>query len=290
MKISACTFINRGMSLGYPFIESIRSALHLVDEFVIAVGPEPDGTRERIEAIGDDRIRIIDTTWSPDAPKGFVYSQQTMIALYNGTGRWVLSLQGDEAIHESDCPGLRDLVIRADADGRADAISMPYHHFYGRPDLVATGPRWYRREARLVRMADRRVIVPSDAQYLVNISGRRRLSYLKAVESNARIYHYGWARSLESHVRKIESTAEFWQEPPRRASPYESMDPSILKPFTGSHPAEMAPWLETSANRDFEPDPDFKPSRKDRRYRLKGMLERITGRDLSTTHVRPIRL
>ncbi len=290
MKISACAFINRGMSLGYPFIESIRSALHLVDEFVIAVGPDPDGTRERIEAIGDDRIRIIDTTWAPDAPKGFVYSQQTMLALYNCTGRWVLSLQGDEAIHEKDCPGLRDLVVRADADGRADAISMPYHHFYGRADLVATGPRWYRREARLVRMADRRVIVPSDAQYLVNISGRRRLSYLKAVESEARIYHYGWARSLESHVRKIESTAEFWQEPPRRASPYETMDPSILEPFTGTHPAEMAPWIAESANRDFEPDPDFKPSRKDRRYRLKGMLERITGRDLSTTHVRPIRL
>lgn len=284
MKISACAFINRGMSLGYPFIESIRSALHLVDEFVIAVGPEPDGTRERIEAIDDERIRIIDTTWSPDAPKGFVYSQQTMLALYNCTGRWVLSLQGDEAIHEADCAELRDLVIRA------DGISMPYHHFFGRADLVATGPRWYRREARLVRMAGRRVIVPSDAQYLINIAGRTQLRYLKAVASEARIYHYGWIRSLESHVRKIESTAEFWQEPPRRASPYESMDPSILRPFTGSHPAEMAPWIATSANRDFEPDPNFKPSRKDRRYRLKAMIERVTRRDLSTTHFRPIEL
>jgi hypothetical protein len=290
MKISGCTFINKGVQLGYPFIESIRSALHLVDEFVIALGPDTEEDRALIEAIGDDRIRIIDTTWSPDAPKGFVYSQQTMVALYNCTGDWALSLQGDEAIHEDDCSELRALVARAHADGRADGISMPYHHFYGRPDLIATGPRWYRREARLVRMAGRRVIVPSDAQYLVNISGRRRLSYLKAVRSDARIYHYGWTRALDCHVRKIESTAEFWQEKPRRASPYETMDPSILKPFTGTHPAEMAPWISESANRDFEPDPDFKPTRKDRRYRLKGMLERMTGLDLSTTHFRPIKL
>ncbi len=280
MKISACAFINNGGSLGYPIIESIRSALHLVDEYVIAVGPEPD----------DPRIRIIDSTWSPDAPKGFVYSQQTMIALYNCTGEWALSLQGDEAIHEADCDELRELVIRAHADGGADGISMPYHHFYGRPNLVATGPRWYRREARLVRMSGRRVVVPSDAQFLANISGRRRLVYPKAVRSNARIYHYGWTRSLESHVRKVDRTARFWQGSVPTQCPYESIDPAILRPFTGTHPAEMTEWLENSANWDFEPDPNFKPTLKDRRHQLKRVIERLVRADFSTTHYREFRL
>ncbi|MCH2135574.1 MAG: hypothetical protein MK101_03210 [Phycisphaerales bacterium] len=289
MKISACAFVNRGMALGYPFVESIRSALELVDEFVVAVGPEPDGTREAIEAIGDERVRVIDTSWSPEAPRGFVYSQQTMIALYNCTGEWVLSLQGDEAIHEQDCEALRSLVERAHRDGRADAIALNYHHFYGRPDLVARGPAWYRAEARLVRMAGRKVIVPSDAQYLVNVSGRRRLRPLKAVQSSAWIYHYGWTRSRNAHELKLNTTAEYWQEPPSSRA-YEQIDPSTLEPFEGTHPAAMAPWLEHSANTTFESDPAYQVTRRDKRQRCKRMIEKLTGADLSCTHFKTIKL
>ena len=36
MKISGFTFLRNGQVLGYPFVESIRSILPLVDEFVIA--------------------------------------------------------------------------------------------------------------------------------------------------------------------------------------------------------------------------------------------------------------
>jgi hypothetical protein len=290
MKISACSFVNNGRTLGYPFIESILSALELVDEFVVAVGPSNDGTRESIEAIDDHRVRIIDTTWAPDAPRGFVYSQQTMLALFNCTGDWALSLQGDEAIHEKDCAALKDLVSAAHKQTNVDAIALNYHHFYGRPELVATGPKWYRAEARLVRMAGRRVIVPSDAQYLVNIAGRRRLSYLKAVRSDAYIYHYGWVRSRDSHDKKVTSTAQYWQEHRSTAKPYEQIDPHILKGFAGTHPAAMAPWLESSANRTFERDPHYVLTRNDRKQRFKARIEQLTRMDLSCTHFRPVRL
>ena len=59
MKVSAFTFIRNGEMLGYPFIESIQSALPIVDEFVIAVGKSEDQTLERIRSIHSDKIRII---------------------------------------------------------------------------------------------------------------------------------------------------------------------------------------------------------------------------------------
>ena len=290
MKISACSFLNNGNMLGYPFIESIRSALELVDEFVIAVGPGTDGTREAIEDIDDPRIRIIDTTWAPDGPRGFVYSQQTMIALYNCTGDWVLSIQGDEAIHEKDCKSLRDLVKRVHTAKQIDGIALRYHHFYGRPDLVATSPRWYRAEARLVRLANRRVVVPSDAQYLANLAGRRRLSYLKAPLSTAHVYHYGWVRSRAAHNRKTTWTSQFWQNDAGTSDPYEQVDARSLTPFTGSHPAAMTPWLTESANTTFEPDPTYRLSRRDRKQRFKQAIERVLPIDLSCTHYRRVRL
>ena len=55
MKVSLFTFLRNGVKLGYPFVESIQSALPLADEYVIALGQsdpdERDETRARIIAL-----------------------------------------------------------------------------------------------------------------------------------------------------------------------------------------------------------------------------------------------
>ena len=91
MKISGFTFLRNGQKLGYPFVESIRSILPLVDEFVIALGPCDDATEPMLRAISDPKIRIIPTQWNENiqsdySVKGFVYGQQKSIALFNCTG------------------------------------------------------------------------------------------------------------------------------------------------------------------------------------------------------------
>ena len=86
-SISGFTFIRNGASLGFPFEESIRSLLPLVDEFVIAVGAGSDDTLQRILRLNDPKIRIIETVWNERmAERGFVYAQQKMIAQYACTG------------------------------------------------------------------------------------------------------------------------------------------------------------------------------------------------------------
>ena len=70
MKVSGFTFLRNGVKLGYPFVESIRSVLPIVDEFIIALGPSPDGTEEQIQAIGDPNVlnskNIKIQSWEPN--------------------------------------------------------------------------------------------------------------------------------------------------------------------------------------------------------------------------------
>ena len=58
MIISGFTFCRNVEKLDYPFVESIRSILPIVDEMIINVGDSEDHTLERIKEIGDPKIRI----------------------------------------------------------------------------------------------------------------------------------------------------------------------------------------------------------------------------------------
>ncbi len=108
LSISGFTFLRNGVELGFPFEESIRSLLPLVDEFVIAVDRGNDNTFERLQALGDPKIRIIETIWNERmSHRGFVYAQQKMIAQYACTGDWAFYLEGDEVLHESELQTIR---------------------------------------------------------------------------------------------------------------------------------------------------------------------------------------
>lgn len=289
MRISAFTFLRNGVQLAYPFVESIRSALPLVDEYIVALGPSDDGTREAIEAIDDPRIRIIDTQWNGATGRGFVYGQQKMIGLFNTTGDWSLYLEGDEVLHERDIDAIRDLAERADRQPHVEAIAFQYHHFYGTPELVATGPAWYRVEPRMIRNHDIRVISPGGLYFIV-LDQNKKGRYPRAVETDATIHHYGWVRPIDSHHRKAKQVSGYWGTPREKANPYENVDASILKPFEGSHPAIMSEWLSSTANTVFTPNPDYQLTKRDRRQRIKRSIEKVTGLDLCKRHHRRVKI
>ena len=289
MRISAFTFLRNGVQLAYPFVESIRSALPLVDEYIVALGPSDDGTREAIEAIDDPRIRIIDTQWNGATGRGFVYGQQKMIGLFNTTGDWSLYLEGDEVLHERDIDSIRDLAERADRQPHVEAIAFQYHHFYGTAELVATGPAWYRVEPRMIRNHDIRVISPGGLYFIV-LDQNKKGRYPRAIETDATIHHYGWVRPIDSHHRKAKQVSGYWGTPREKANPYENVDASILKPFEGSHPTIMAEWLSSTANTVFTPNPDYQLTKRDRRQRIKRSIEKVTGLDLCKRHHRRVKI
>ena len=285
-RISAFTFLRNGVRFGYPFIESIRSALPLVDEYVIALGDCDDGTREAIEAIGDPRIRIVSTQWNEAmTDRGFVYGQQKMIAQYCCRHGWALYLEGDEILHEADIAMIHKAVDTADSDPRVEAFAFRYHHFYGSPEWVAIGPGWYRTAVRLIRNTVRSYS-PDGLFFTVSDRGNKRARYPRAVVLPCHIHHYGHVRRVDSMRDKVCSVARYWGAEADFAG--YAIDPRLLRPFEGQHPATIQAWLDEHTVAGFVPDPAHEPSARERRHLLKMKLESLFGIDLSRRHYRRI--
>jgi glycosyltransferase involved in cell wall biosynthesis len=281
-SISGFTFIRNGVELGFPFEASIRSLLPLVDEFVVVVGKSNDDTLARIHAIGSTKIRVIETIWNERmADRGFVYAQQKMIAQFACTGDWAFYLEGDEVVHEAELANIRASVDKHHNNPAVEAFVFDYFHFYGTPDFVANSPAWYRRECRLIRNTIRSYA--PDGQYWLITSDHKKGRNPQAALANAHIYHYGWVRSNEAMQKKLDQVSKFWSHgaPTIR---YSAFDAQVLQPFTGTHPELVKPWLESSAEKSFTIDPDYKLSKREKRHRWLMKLEKAFGLDFSRKH------
>lgn len=282
MQVSAFTFLRNGTILGYPYIESIRSALPLVDEFVVAVGDSDDDTLQRVRTIGDPKVRVIETRWNERMTEaGFVYAQQKMIAQFNCGGDWALYLEGDEVLHERDLQSIHASMQRHLPDSRVEALVFDYHHFFGTPQWVAVTPGWYRRAPRIIRNTIRNY--SPDGLFFVVMDRNKHGRYPRAALANATMYHYGHVRQVARMRTKLQQVSRYWKKQPPAFADY-SIDPRALRPFTGDHPALMAQWLASEAESGFRPDPAYRPDARDNRYQYLMRLERLFGADFSRKH------
>ena len=283
-SISGFTFLRNAVDLGYPFIESIRSLLPLVDEFVIALGLGSDRTLERVRALREPKIRIIETVWNERmAERGFVYAQQKMIAQYACLGDWAFYLEGDEVLHEDDLTAIRESIDRQHCNPAVEALVFDYLHFYGSPNWLAVSPAWYRRECRLIRNTIRSYA--PDGQYWVVMDRNRRGRLPRAALAQARVFHYGHVRQEAAMQRKLDQVSRYWCSVPPSVD-YGRIDECALAPFRGSHPAVMQRWLEVAAQRRFAPAEDHVLTARERKHRMAMRVERWTGFDLSRKHYR----
>ncbi len=242
MQVSGFSIIRDGVRFGYPFVESIRSVLPLVDEFVLAVGRSDDDTLKLARAIDSPKLRILETVWDETLRRdGLVMSQQTNLALDQCQGDWCFYLQGDEVIHEQDYDQIAEAMRRNFPRRRVKGLSFRYHHFYGSYGLI--NPFAYRRQTRIVR---RGVGIRSVGDACgFRIEGRK----LRSKPTGASVYHYGWVRNPVSQYKKWKSfvklyvgdsiqskTSDGLMSSEQQAVQYET---STCKPFCGTHPAVM---------------------------------------------------
>lgn len=241
MSVSGFSFCRNAVRLYYPIAESIRSALPLVDEYVIAVGESDDQTRDAIEAIRDPKIRIIDTRWDENQfVRGVTNSVQTNIALDACTGDWCVYLQADEVLHEDDHPLIRASMREAMDRPTVEGLLFDYLHFWATYEHVQKARNWYRHEVRVVRNG---IGVRSwESAQGFRIDGRK----LRVAPSGARIFHYGWVRPPHAMKRKTialatlhHGRAEAEERHPDADLPFDYGTLSHLAQFDKSHPAVM---------------------------------------------------
>ncbi|MBU6375988.1 MAG: hypothetical protein KGQ59_08340, partial [Bdellovibrionales bacterium] len=100
MKVSGFFIIRNGEKFDYPYLESLRSILPLVDEVQVNVGIGEDATLDRLKRFdteeGQGKLRIFESHWPLDDPEkrrgGRILSEQTNLALDRCTGDWCLYL------------------------------------------------------------------------------------------------------------------------------------------------------------------------------------------------------
>jgi len=290
VRVSGFTFLRNGEELGYPFERSIRSILPIVDEFVVALGACEDLTRERLVAMNEPKLRIIDTTWNPRirndySIRGFNYGQQKSVALFNCTGDWAFYLEGDEVVHEDDLPAIRRSMETHLENDRVESLVFDYLHFYGNTRTLAWSPRWYRRAPRIIKTTIP-VWAPKGLFFIV-LDDHKKGRYPKAAHSGARIFHYGHVRSEEQYNEKTVNTEIFWRgdknKPETRSKRYDQVDPATLREYTGSHPAAIDGFFP-GADEVFRADPDYRISKRERRHRVTLWLEERFGFEMNHNH------
>ena len=185
---------------------------------------------------------------------------------------WGLYIQADEVLHEADYGAVRAALLRA-ADRRdVDGLAFDYLHFFGSPYWQMTGRGAFRAEVRIVRLS-------SGARAFAGAQGFRvNGGLLRAIDSGARVFHYGYVKSQAALDAKMEMVKLWKGEDPGTAEPWTFYRPPGLRPFRDTHPAVAQAWI---ANRSWPFDPAT--ARRDPltvksiRYRLSNLIERATG-------------
>ncbi len=238
VQVSGFTIVRNANRLHYPFLESVRSALPLCDEFIISCGDSQDDTRDLCAVLEKEspKVRVMETQWAREGQSGgFQLKHQTDLALQKCQGQWCLYLQADEALHELDYPAIRAAIEKASLRSDVDGLVFDWKHFYGSFEYEIRGRNWYRREVRLFKN-HRGIQAFRDAQGF-----RRNGQRLQVLRANARVFHYGYVRTPASLEAKSSEMAQWWGSPPPTAgNPVQLHRHVGLRKFKESHPAVLA--------------------------------------------------
>lgn len=255
MKVSGFTFVRNAVKYDYPVVESIRSVLSVVDEFIVNVGRCEDGTLELIRSINDPKITIVESVWDETLRKdGLVYAQQTNIALARCTGDWALYIQADEVVHEDDLPVIQGAMRRHLGNPEIKGLLFRYLHFIA--DFWSTNPWFYHKAVRIIRN-NGEVESCGDA---VGFHLKATQQYLQSgpkewiASSGGRVFHYGWVKDPKTMVAKKREQVRAYHgscipaEEARQLAhdSFQFEDYAMLKEFSGSHPAVMADRLRSA--------------------------------------------
>ena len=277
VKLSGFTIVRNALKYDYPVVESIKSILPIVDEYIVAVGNSEDDTLQLIRSIDSPKIKIIETIWDEKLREGGKILADETNKAFNAISEdsdWGFYLQGDEVVHEK----YRDEILRAclmyKDQKEVEGLLFNYKHFYGSYDYVADSRSWYRNEIRIIRN-DKSIRSYRDAQGF-----RKNGEKLKVKPLDAFIYHYGWVKDPRNQNEKQKNFHKMWHDDEwmkqniseANAFDYSTID--SLNKFEGAHPEVMKQRLQRM-NWQFH----FDISKK--KFKLKDRLlyqfEKLTG-------------
>jgi hypothetical protein len=255
LKISGFTFVKNATKLFFPIKESIESILPMVDEFIVlfAEGDEDDFTKEEIEKVNSDKVKLIISRWdNENFHQNTVYAHETDKAIKHCSGDWLFYLQSDEIVHEKYLDRIYKACEYYFDQKEVEGFLFEYKHFWGDFNHYFQSHNWYPREIRIIRNRNDihswrdaqsfRVFnqFNGTAEDYLSRQGTRKLNVARI---NCEIYHYGWVRPPWVMTTKTKSVDPILGA--RLKQDYFDYGPlNKLKVFRGNHPNVIKPWIE----------------------------------------------
>ncbi len=272
MHVSGFSIIRNAVLMGYPIVQSIRSILPIVDEFVIGVGQSDDQTKELIASIQSPKIKVFDSFWdTKKTTGGLILSEKTNEALARCQNDWCFYIQADEVVHEDDLPAIVRAMKEHENNPDVQGLLFKYVHFYGSYSVVATARNWYRNEVRIVKK-NTGIQSVGDAQSF-RVQGQKP----RVKRAEARIFHYGWVKPPKKMGQKAKLLDRWWHGSKRDGlyDQFEYQKSYGLRPYRGTHPKIMHS-LVASQDWTFEAGlPVSHWNLKDWNYFASDMFERV---------------
>lgn len=254
MKIGGFSYVRNGFEYGVPFIESILSVLPICDEFIIAIGDSTDGTRQAVENIASNKIKIIDTVWDMNQRYGGrVFAQQANIALDAVNADWAFHIQADEVMHEKDLPIIKEAMHRHNNNNeKIDGLLFPFLHFWGDYWHIQNSRRMHRHEIRVFKN-NKYIRAYRDSQgfriYQTEegyTTGKEKGQKLRVKLLPAPIYHYSGVKNAVEMNTKAKNFHYFYGSDveAKKGDEYNYHKVPRVAVYKGTHPAVMQQKIE----------------------------------------------
>lgn len=252
--VSGLTIIRNGVRLNYPFMEAIRSALSICDEYIVVAGDSDDETLAHLATLDDPRIRVIHTRWSPDVtPQKCLLAQQTNIGLGFCSGRWCLYLQANEVLHEGSLPRLRSLMEQHVDNHEVEAMLLErltlwsdYNHY------IPVYPRRFKYTPRIIRPNIGTYSIRDGMSFAIFDGFSTHGRYPRAIDTGEDIYRYGYVHSVSQQALKFENAVHKVEASERADDDYyyRYYPRQFIAEYKGTHPAVMARRIAAYPARD----------------------------------------
>ena len=245
MTLAGLLTIRNGILLDYCWRESALSMLGVCDELVINDIQSDDGTWECAQdwAAKNPKITLCRTDWTNPERTSDWWPEILNRTRQHAKSEHVIHLDADELIHEDDYPR-----IRTAAEG-AQTIFCKRLNFW--KDAQSLIPEGVCCGTKVLRIAPVNMPLPSDYPWEPAAS-----TMLQAVDSEIRIFHYGFLRKRDAFFKKAREVQRIWAgdyDPRLEAAEKFEGDwaqmPGItgwendLTEYKGSHPKVIHDWL-----------------------------------------------
>ena len=186
-NLAGFSYIYNAVKFDIPFVESIKSVIDVVDEFILTECCSQDETWDlclKLQSEYPDKIKLFRHPWVTHFTQISSLANWTLEYVRQDI-KYVMQLQSDEVVHEKDLDKLVAIPLLLDAS-KKHAARWNYFHFLASPEVVF--PFVYQDAIRIVARNSGWRVISDGVQFALN---QRFLPPSDILNTDIEVFHYG---------------------------------------------------------------------------------------------------